>query len=119
MKRSTTVDQESSRIAEVYSRRKGSNFLEQYSAFDRANLFRIQELETAILSTLKSAEFSPLQEKRILEVGCGTGAWLRQLVRRGALPENLSGIDLLVDRIEKARKLCPSGIDLQCGDASQ
>lgn len=59
-----------------------------------------------------------LQTKRILEVGCGTGYWLRQFIQWGARPENLTGADLLSERIEKARDLCPAGVRLECRDAS-
>jgi SAM-dependent methyltransferase len=60
-----------------------------------------------------------LSSKRILEVGCGTGYWLRQFIQWGARPENLFGTDLLPERIEKARELCPPGVHLECGDASR
>ncbi len=36
----------------------------------------------------------------------------------GALPENVFGIDLLPGRIEQARKLCPQGVHLECGNAT-
>ncbi|HEV7218381.1 MAG TPA: class I SAM-dependent methyltransferase [Terriglobales bacterium] len=63
--------------------------------------------------------YGSLEERRILEVGCGTGSWLRELVRWGALPENIVGIDLLPDRIAEAKLLCPSGIRLICGNAEK
>ena len=40
-----------------------------------------------------------LEPLRILDVGCGTGFWLRQLVDLGAAPERLTGIDLSPDRL--------------------
>ena len=60
----------------------------------------------------------PLDAKKILEIGCGTGYWLRQFVKWGARPENIVGIDLLPDRIAIAKQLCPEGVSLQCGNAA-
>src|SRR5262249_5760607 len=40
------------------------------------------------------------------------------LIQAGASPENLFGVDLLPQRIEDARKKCPAGVSLACGDAS-
>lgn len=44
----------------------------------------------------------------VLDVGCGHGAWLRHLVDLGALPGNLTGIDISEDRIRVAREKNPS-----------
>ena len=75
-----------------------------------------------------NADYSPscagtnsrnLQNKTILEVGCGTGQWLRDFVKWGAKTENVTGIDLLVDRLAKARRLCPSAVRIQCASGAQ
>ncbi|MGE5707590.1 MAG: class I SAM-dependent methyltransferase, partial [Bacteroidota bacterium] len=60
----------------------------------------------------------PLEECEILDLGCGTGQELRNLIRFGARPERLHGIDLLSERIEEARRLAP-GIDFREGDATR
>lgn len=119
MNRLTIPNQEPSRIAAAYERRKRSIVSGRYSLFERGNLFRIHEMESRILAQLRKYEFAPLHEKQILEIGCGSGFWLRRLIQWGARPEKLSGIDLLADRIAEARRLSPIGIDLQCGNASQ
>lgn len=54
----------------------------------------------------------------VLDVGCGGGGELRNMIRYGAIPSNLHGIDLLPDRIAAARMLSPN-IDFVCGDASK
>ena len=58
------------------------------------------------------------QTKRILEVGCGTGFWLRDFLKWGARPENVVGVDLLASRLSEARRLCPERLSLVCGSAS-
>jgi ubiquinone/menaquinone biosynthesis C-methylase UbiE len=53
----------------------------------------------------------------ILEIGCGYGHWVREFIKWGAAPDKVTGIDLLPDRIEKARQRCPEGVNLWCGNA--
>jgi SAM-dependent methyltransferase len=61
----------------------------------------------------------PLSDKRILEVGCGTGRWLRELIAWGADPANLYGVELLEASAARARRLCPPQVTIECGTATQ
>jgi ubiquinone/menaquinone biosynthesis C-methylase UbiE len=54
----------------------------------------------------------------MLEIGCGTGYWLREFIKWGARPEHLVGIDLLSTRVAEAKRLCPAGLDIRCGSAT-
>jgi ubiquinone/menaquinone biosynthesis C-methylase UbiE len=110
---------ETQRIVAAYERRKRTVPPDRYSVFSPGNTLDSQELEREILAALDREQFDPSSEKLILEVGCGTGAWLREFVKWGALPEHLVGIDLLPERIEKARKLCPHGVRLECANAAR
>ncbi len=103
-------------IREAYAQRK-NQFL--YSMFNPAHLLALQERERSILAAFARHGYGSLEETRILEVGCGTGSWLRELVRWGARPENIAGIDLLPDRIAEAKVLCPATIHLACGNAEK
>jgi ubiquinone/menaquinone biosynthesis C-methylase UbiE len=105
------------RIKEVYERRKTENKGRLYSYFNEANLFVIHERERALICSLKQLRLTDLSDRRILDIGCGSGGFLREFVKYGARPKNLYGIDLLEERIEKARELNPN-IDFRCGDAS-
>jgi ubiquinone/menaquinone biosynthesis C-methylase UbiE len=105
------------RIRRVYEKRKIEQRENRYSCFNKANLFIIQQRERALIDVLKRFGFSDLSNKKILDVGCGTGGFLREFIKYGAKPENLFGIDLLEDRIETGRSLNPN-IDFRCGDAS-
>ena len=60
-----------------------------------------------------------MESKTILEVGCGTGEWLRDFIKWGARPENITGIDLLADRVSKARRLCPPAVRIECASAAE
>lgn len=110
---------EAARIREAYARRKTSVPGDRYSCFNAGNLVIEQELERKLLSAMTRAGAVPLAEKRVLEVGCGHGARLRNLVRWGASPRNLFGIDLLEERIGDARRLLPQEVTLRQADATR
>jgi ubiquinone/menaquinone biosynthesis C-methylase UbiE len=82
-------------------------------------LLSVQEREGRLLAVLAERGYASLANARILEVGCGTGYWLRQFVNWGAQPENISGVDLLPERIDEARSFCPAGISLMHENATQ
>lgn len=68
----------------------------------------MQSLERNLLALLKQEGMTALADKKILDVGCGTGTYLRRFIDYGARPDNLSGIDLLPERVELARMLNPA-----------
>ncbi len=110
---------EAARIREAYTRRKSSVPGDRYSCFNAGNLVIEQELERKLLSAMTRAEAAPLAEKRVLEVGCGHGARLRNLIRWGASPRNLFGVDLLEERIADAKRLLPQEVTLRQADATR
>jgi ubiquinone/menaquinone biosynthesis C-methylase UbiE len=107
---------EEARIRAVYANREDGD---RYSLFQPGTLFIAQQIERRILSSLKRYGFRDLSSKKILEVGCGTGHWLREFTTWGARPENVWGVDLLRDRLSKARSSCSPAIRLQCGSAAE
>jgi SAM-dependent methyltransferase len=60
------------------------------------------------LGDLFAAGRPPLDRARILEIGCGNGDVLADLVGLGARAEHLHGLDLLPDLIETARRTHPA-----------
>jgi len=54
---------------------------------------------------------------RVLEVGCGAGGNLLELLRLGFAPEHLTGIELLPERHAIARQCLPDSVALHLGDA--
>jgi ubiquinone/menaquinone biosynthesis C-methylase UbiE len=105
------------RIKKAYEKRKIEQKDKVYSYFNKGSLYIIHQREKALLDILNKFNYSDLTNKRILDIGCGTGGTLRRFIDYGAKPENLYGIDLLKDRIESAKQLHPK-INFTCGDAS-
>lgn len=106
---------EDTRVRAAYARRGGAD---RYSWFDHAHLLAIQERERRTIELLQRHGVRSLADVSILEIGCGTGVWLRELIKWGVRPANLVGIDLLEDRIAEATRLCPAGVTLLCGNAA-
>lgn len=53
---------------------------------------------------------------KAVDVGCGSGGFLRQLISWGARPSNLAGTEYQQDRIEQARAATASGVRWHVGD---
>ena len=53
-----------------------------------------------------------------MEVGCGSGGNLLELIRLGFRPSKLVGNELLEDRLVQARERLPAAVTLLCGDAA-
>ena len=108
---------EKTRIRAVYGKREVND--KRYSWFNPGHQFIAQQRERRLLDLLSRYGFAALQSKSILEVGCGTGQWLRDFVKWGARPDKLAGIDLLADRLSTAQQLCPQGVRIRCANAAQ
>jgi SAM-dependent methyltransferase len=104
---------EEERIRSAYAARKG----ESCYAESLAGRFQVQERERHVLRLLDRYQLMPLAGKTILEVGCGTGKWLRDLIAWGADPETLFGVELLQGSAARARRLCPQSVRIECGNA--
>lgn len=89
----------------------------RYRSWMPGNLFVHQEGERAWIELLRRNGFLPLDERRVLDVGCGSGRLLVRMSFLGARPENLAGVDLLEHEVEKARTLAPH-YDFRVGDAT-
>ena len=107
---------EESRIRSRYAKR---NLDGRYSLFSPGHLFMIQERERLTLDLLRNQGITSLSQKKVLEIGCGTGFWLRQFINWGAQPQNITGVDLLPDRVSQAKELCPKGMQINTGRATK
>ncbi len=113
-----TTSDEQSRIAKVYAERARRMPAGYYSPFHPGNVFLTQGRERAMRRLLVDAGCTDLAAMRILDVGCGYGGDLRHMLDLGASPENLFGVDLLPERLERARELAPH-LNFQLADGQQ
>ncbi len=106
------------RLRRSYAARRDGGRDDRYAPFEQANLFRLQGLERAIAAEFRRAGLLPWDGRTALDVGCGGGWWLRQLLRWGARPAEVLGIDALPEAIDAARRVHPDiGLLLSAGDA--
>ncbi len=104
-------------IEEQYARRRD---LGLYSMLRSEVYLSTQEWQREMLKLFSGiCGFSDAQLRgiKLVDVGCGYGGHLLDFLRIGLLPENLIGIDLLSDRITRARTRLPSNLSLVSGDA--
>jgi len=111
-----TAEVEESRIRTAYARRQNQAM---YSWFLPSTLFIVQERERRLLALLKQHGIEELGTKKILEIGCGSGYWLRAFIQWGARPQNIFGVDLIPDRVDEARMLCPAAVDVRLESGAQ
>ncbi len=105
---------EEARIRAVYAERDRTG-KRALSASERPeNRFWRERRERVARALLADAGSGDLSIAEVLDVGCGTGDWLRTLCAWGADEGRLHGVDLLPDRIEAARAAAPV-IDFRVG----
>jgi SAM-dependent methyltransferase len=105
------------RIRTEYARRDQDPRLHDlYSPFHPDVQFGMQTRERASLSVLQQAGLCPLTRLDSLEVGCGGGGVLLDLLRWGAEPARLHGCELLPKRVISARERLPQSILLTVAD---
>ena len=109
-------DPEAQAIAERYARRAGGD---RYSLLRPDVWQSVQERQRAMLRLFASVGIEDPAPLQLLEVGCGSGGNLLELLRIGFAPANLIGIELLPDRCAQARRVLPAALHLIEGDAVQ
>jgi SAM-dependent methyltransferase len=109
------IADEADRIRHVYA---GRPLPDRYGWDQPGQAFMLLQLERELLRALVRHGRLPLGGQRILELGCGSGHFLRELVKWGANPDQLVGIDLLHDRLQEARTRLPGGVRLEPRNAA-
>lgn len=116
---SSETPAETELVAERYARRTSSGADNRYSMLSPAVWQGVQERQRALIGLLVNHAGRPLDQLRVLEIGCGNGGNLLELLRMGFSPENLVGNELLPERAVLARKNLPVACDVREGDATQ
>jgi len=103
-------------VAERYARRVVGD---RYNPLRPEVLHARQERERALAALLAHHVRRPLADLDVLEVGCGGGDNLLELIRLGCDPARLFGNELLPERAAAARLRLPASVALHEGDALQ
>lgn len=106
---------EADRVRERYARRR--ELEATWDGLAPEHYLPLQEKDRAIVRWISSCAIAPLQHRRLLDVGCGSGDDLLGFIRLGFDPANLVGWELLEHRAAAARRRLASGVRIDCGDA--
>lgn len=110
----TPESDEAFAVRERYARRKPTDL---YSML-RLDVQIAQAERIRILAQLLSQHSSgDVSDRSLIDLGCGSGGNLLDFIRLGFSPSNLTGIELLEDRIGSARLILPPAVRLVSGDA--
>jgi SAM-dependent methyltransferase len=110
------VSGEPEALAQRYARRRGLE--DRYSLLRPEVWQTVQERQRAIIGLFVEHGLTDLAALRVVEVGCGAGGNLLELLRLGLQPQNLCGIELLGDRAQAARRVLPPQVRVIEGDAA-
>lgn len=107
-------EREAEAVAERYARRQD---LGRYSMLRPEVWQAVQERQRAMLGLFADAGLQDVSRLHLLELGCGAGGNLLELLRLGFAPQHLAGIELLPERLAQAREVLPAALALHGGDA--
>tara|TARA_B100001057_G_scaffold63877_2_gene57446 strand:+ start:4638 stop:5342 length:705 start_codon:yes stop_codon:yes gene_type:complete len=105
-------------LKSAYKERTGPN-LNNYSWFQADVCLYRQERDRVMLNLLKRQELTDLSKLDIFEVGCGFGDNILNLIKLGAKPDRIWGSDILINRIEAAKRRLPDAVNLFIEDSSE
>ncbi len=109
-------DREVRAVAERYARRTRADA--RYSLLRPEVWQSVHERQRVMLALFARHGLADPGAWRLLEVGCGAGGNLLELLRLGFRTEHLSGIELLPERLAQARAVLPAALALHAGDAT-
>lgn len=107
---------EQDRINHVY-RQWGAGAGQVRDAWHRQEIL-LQEADQAraLASLLPVTVGADLSDVRVIDIGCGHGGFLRQLIDWGATPAHLTGSELRPERLEHARLQTAPGVRWHLGE---
>jgi SAM-dependent methyltransferase len=102
-------------VAERYARRRVSD---RYDPLRPEVWQSAQERQRALIDLIKRHATAGVSELKVLEVGCGGGDNLLELIRLGFDPAFLMANELLPERAAQARHRLPAAVAFHEGDAT-
>lgn len=113
------MNKEVENIFERYSMRDSKSYQNLYSVLNPSVWKSIHEKQKKLIYFLNHYIDKELEELSVMEVGCGSGNNLLELLRMGFSADKLVGNELLPERFSVARKNLPNAIALYEGDATK
>jgi SAM-dependent methyltransferase len=110
---------EAEAVRQRYGRRRVDLDAHCYHMLNPAVWQAVQERQRALLRLLARVAPKQLSQIDLLEVGCGSGGNLLELLRFGFDASHLRGIELLEERHAQARRNLPAVLELTLGDACE
>jgi ubiquinone/menaquinone biosynthesis C-methylase UbiE len=114
----SSLAREAARVEQAFAKRTEEHICRRYVWSSEGHQFVNQERERQTLALLRQYGCMPLTERTILEVGCGSGAWIQQFIRWGANPGHVTGIDLRADVLARGRANLPAAVRLEQANAA-
>ena len=110
------LEREQERIRSVYRAWLAEERTGAY-AWHRADIMEQDAARRRVAGSMLAATTGPdLARLRIVDVGCGTGGFLRQLISWGADPAKLAGTEYQQERLDMARLRSAAGVRWHLGD---
>ena len=106
---------EQERINSVYRQWHGGSALARYAWHQPDILQEVADRSRAFGVLFARTVGTDLSALQVMDVGCGTGGFLRQLINWGANPANLTGTELQQDRLDHARSHTAEGVHWHLG----
>jgi len=112
------VESEIDKVIKRYEHRTNIVSEGKYSMLNPAVWQTVQERQRKLINLFSKNIKKPLAELSLLEIGCGTGGNILELIRLGFSPNNIIGNELLPERTKLSRKNLPAECKIIEGDAS-
>jgi SAM-dependent methyltransferase len=109
------IAEDEARVRREYARREEAD---PYGAPAAGDLFILEERERAVLRLLERSGLLPLDAHAILDVGCGRGTWIRDLLRWGGRADRIGGAELRPESAAWARRTLPPDVAVCCSSAA-
>lgn len=110
-------EREPEQVASRYARRADADA--RYGPLRADVMAALHERQRVLRELLLRHGHEDTAALRLVEVGCGAGGNLLELLRLGFRPAHLQGVELLPQRLAQARELLPPALVLHGGDACE
>ncbi|MBW3041826.1 class I SAM-dependent methyltransferase [Prochlorococcus marinus] len=99
----------------TYSKNTGGAY--RNSLINPENFYQVFARDIAFYKVLNFIDLRKIKTLKVLDVGCGDGNGTIKFIQLGFLPSNVYGIELIKERLEKAKNQYPN-LNFMINDAS-